>query len=465
MALGTRAIARIQGSGTGGFAAAKKMADLYAAKNTNDSGQVKDPGVYDTIINDILAPYAGTLDGQNLIADYTNKKKQLVSAKNEVDTTVSSFRQKEYDAWFVSDDPQDTSVSFRNPQWVAKVTSESLDMILAEALESRDMMAAQNKSTAELDSYINELSRRSDRMRSVSTQLADGGEANLDGYGYYVDADPNTGVIRGASFMPTDVNFKDLAERKMRTTSTVDVNGKKVPVYLPYVELEDGKSRKAMFGGVEYTGDTTLLEGGEEVTALTDSTRYNHALASIEVNKIYQTFTGKVNIDGSQKKDYIYVSPENKVYRFGEDDARGKELIDSLRNIAGVNDIPRISPTDAQEFYAQPLPDDSAGVVQGMNQYVKKLTTEAATENAVVEAQRVQNRGSLDLLKEATVSDGDSFGRNVMQGVGVVAERIGSFFGRKNKPNKPDQASASVGGQTQGNEVIAQGESFFRNKA
>ena len=125
MALGTRAIARIQGSGNGGFSGAKKIADLYAASNTDANGEVKNPAVYDKIINEILAPYAGTLDGQNLIADYTNKKKKLEFDKNEVDTTVASFRQKEYSAWYVNDDGED-QVSFRNPPWVAQVTSESL---------------------------------------------------------------------------------------------------------------------------------------------------------------------------------------------------------------------------------------------------------------------------------------------------------------------------------------------------
>lgn len=457
MALGSRAISRIQGSGNGGFSGAKKLADLYAATNTNDAGEVKDPAVYDKIINEILAPYAGTVDGQNLIADYTNKQKKLVFDKSESDTTVGSLRQKEYSAWYVNDDGED-SVSFRNPAWVAQVTSESLDMILAEALDARDSLAGQNKSTADIDSYITELSRRSERMRTVSTQLADGGEANLDGYGYYVDADPNTGVIRGASFMPTDARFDALSENKIRSQATVNVNGKKVPVYLPYIEAEDG-TRKAMFGGVEYLSgsDKGLLEGESNV-ALTDRTKYSHALASIEMNKIYSTFTGKVNVDGSYKKEYIYVSPENKVYRFGEDDARGKELINSMRDIAGVTDIPRLSPADAREFYSEPLPEDSAPIVRSATQTAKM--DRFAREQQVYDAEvdRLKNQGTFDAVVEnapGVVKDAFS----------SVVGGIKSFFGRKNEANKPDQPVASINGQTQGNEVVAQGAGFFRNQA
>lgn len=453
MALGSRAISRLPGSGNGGFSGAKKLADLYAATNTNDSGEVKDPAVYDKIINDILSPYAGTVDGQNLIADYTNKKKKLEFDKAESDTTVGSLRQKEYSAWYVNDDGED-AVSFRNPAWVAQVTSESLDMILAEALDTRDKLAGQNKSTADIDSYITELSRRSERMRTVSTQLADGGEANLDGYGYYVDSDPNTGVIRGASFMPTDVNFNTLAENKIRTKGTVDINGKKVPVYLPYIESEDG-TKKAMFGGTEYTGTSNLLEGEENV-ALTDRTKYSHALATIEMNKIYSTFTGKTNVDGSYKKDYIYVSPENKVYRFGEDDARGKELIDSMRNIAGVTDIPRLSPADARDFYSEPLPDDSAPIVRSATQTAKM--DRFAREQAVYDAEVANYQNSLAGQVNNQIDRG-------VEGAKSMFQSVKSFFSRKNEPNKPDQPVASVNGQPAGNEVVAQGAGFFRNRA
>lgn len=456
MALGTRAISRIQGSGNGGFAGAKKLADLYVATNTNDAGEVKDPAVYDKVM-EMLAPYAGTLDGQNLIADYNNKKKKLTVDKSASETTVAALRQKEYSAWYVNDDGEDNT-SFRNPGWVAQVTSESLDMILAETLEARQIAADAGQSTAELDSYITELSQRSDRMRTVSTQLQEGGEANLDGYGYYVDADPNTGVIRGASFMPTDTNFKQLSDNTLRTSSTVNVNGKKVPVYLPYVQTQDG-IKKAMFGGTEYTAesDKNLLEGDGGDVAFTDRARYQHNLGSIEMNKIYSTFTGKTNVDGSYKKDYIYVSPENKVYRFSEDDAKGKELISSMQNIAGMGEIQRLSPADVNEFYTEPLPDDSSPIVRSATQGIKmqKFAQEQQVYDAEVE--RLKNQSTFDAVVENAPSVVSGAFNSVVGG-------IKSFFGAKNRPNVPDQASASVNGQTSGNEVIAQGESFFSKK-
>ena len=458
MALGTRAISRIQGSGNGGFSGAKKLADLYAATNTNENGEVKDPGVYDNIINNILAPYAGTIDGQNLIADYKNKSKKLTNDKNESETSVAALKQKEYSAWYVDDDGEDNT-SFRNPSWVADVTSQSLDMILAEALALREEKSADNKDVAELDGYINELTRRSDRMRTVSTSLQNGGDLNTDGYGYYVDADPNTGVIRGASFMPTDASFTELSKNTVRTDSMVDVNGQQIPVYLPYVKNSEGEN-VARFGGVEYKGDGNLLVGAEGVTPLTDRTRYQSNLGGIEMNKIYETFTGKTNVDGSFKKDYLYVSPENKIYRFGEDDQKGKQLIDSLKNISGLNSIPRLSPADAGKFFSEPLPDDTGGFINSASSQarIQKYQLEQAQYDAEVE--RLKNQGT---FSQFTENVGDVLKSAPGDFVNNVSEGIKSFFGRKNQANVPDQPVASINGASSAKDVIDKGASFFRN--
>jgi hypothetical protein len=124
MALGTRAISRIEGAATGGFSNTKKTVDLFIATNTNDAGEISNPQVYQTAM-EMLEPYSGTLDGQNLIADYANKKKKLENRQSQSETTVAALREKEYASWYVDDDGADNT-SFRNPAWVAQVTSESL---------------------------------------------------------------------------------------------------------------------------------------------------------------------------------------------------------------------------------------------------------------------------------------------------------------------------------------------------
>ena len=332
------------------------------------------------------------------------------------------------------------------------MTSQSLDMILAETLDTREQKAAAGKDTSDLDSYITELTRRSDRMRKLSDNLDAGLPVDADGYGYYVDSDPNTGVIRGAAFMPTDTGFTELAKGTIRTDSMVTAGQSKIPVYLPYVKAEDGTT-KAMFGSTQYTGDNSLLTGGETDVALSDRTKYEGNLSTIETNKLYQTFTGKTNIDGTYKKDYMYISPENKIFRFGEDDPKGKQLIESMRSITGVTTIPRLSPADVSQFYTEPLPDDSTQITDAAKH--NYLYTSAIADQAQydAQAQALNYRGSLELFKD-----------NVVEGAGKVMSGISSFFGRKNRPNVPNAPTQSINGQSSGADVTDSGAGFFRSK-
>lgn len=448
--LGSRAISRMAGGGSG-VTNAKKLADLYVSTNTNNSGEVSDPTVYDNVINSILAPFAGTVDGQNAIADYRNKQKALTSKNADTESAVSALKQKEYGAWYVDDDGSDNT-SFRNPGWVAQVTSESLDMILAETVQTIDARKASNKDTADLETYLSGLIKRSDRMRTVADSLNDGTDVNLDGYGYYVDADPNTGQIRGASFMPTDANFGGLSQDTIRTNSTVKAGNKTIPVYLPFVKQEDGTT-KATFGGKEYTGNTTLLSDGGDGgdTPLTDKTSYPGVDSKFQVGGVYRSFNGKTNIDGSSKQDYFYVGRDNKMYKFADDDPNGKALLDSLKQVGAVGDtIPRISPADAASYVASPLPGGSS-FTQGEQQGGKIRVLQGREAESKAQAEALANRNPLEEVV-AGASD-------LVKGFG---SGIASFFSRKNAPNKPDTSKQTVDGAFSAPDVINAGASFFR---
>lgn len=439
--LGTRAISRLPGGGSG-ISNAKKLADLYVSSNTNDIGDVADPAVYDNAIG-ILAPFAGTVDGQNAIADYNNKKKALSAKNADSESTVSALKQKEYGAWYVDDDGADNT-SFRNPAWVAQVTSESLDMILAETLGTIDQRKKNNQSTAELETYLTGLIKRSDRMRTVAESLNDDTPVNLDGYGYYVDTDPNTGEIRGASFMPTDATFADLAKDSIRTDSTVKVGNKSVPVYLPSVQQQDG-TKVAMFGGNQYSGDSKLLEGQEGEVILTDKNLYKGTDSKFQIGGVYRSFNGKTNIDGSSKQDYFYIGKDNKMYRFADDDANGRKLLDSLKSVGAVGDVvQKISPADAANYYATPLPGDPS-FTQGEVQGGKIRVLQSGAAQAQSEADALASRNPL----QEVIEGAPDAARSVISG-------ISSFFSRKNRPNKPETPAPAP---------IDSGASFFRDKA
>lgn len=453
MALGSRAIARIEGAAGGGFAKAKKIAELYVSTNTNDAGVVKNPEVYQSVIENILKPYAGTVDGQNLIASYINKSKKLTTANNKSETTVAALKEKEYASWYVDDDSAGDT-SFRNPAWVAQVTSESLDMIVAETslaiIQARD----NNESTAELNQYLNGLITRSDRMRSVSGSLNDGVEASLDGYGYFVDSDPNTGEIRGASFMPTDQDFGGLATNKKRTNSTITVGNKSVPVYLPFVTDDQG-IEKSQLGGVTYEYDgTNLYASGQESLALSDRNAYQGAISKIQLGQVYQTFNGKVNIDGSFKRDYVYVGNDNTIYKFGDDNLEGQKFLKSMREAGNLGEnVLRLNPADVADFPTQPLPSDTSNLSysEGRSNTISRYQREGAALQA--ESDRLQSLSPIGEVVEGA-------GELVSKGVSAVK----GFFSRKNVPAKQEEPGQSISGQSSGVDVVDSGRSFFAGK-
>lgn len=457
MSLGTRAIARIAKGGDG-FAQAKKIAELFVATNTGDNGDVLDPAVYQRAM-DILAPFAGTLDGQNTIADYNNKMKALSTKKNEVETNLSSLQQKEYSAWYVDEDGEDNT-SFRNPEWVAQMTSESLDMIVAETVGKISELEAAGKSTGEVETYLRGLVTRADRMRSVAQSFQDGTEANLDGYGYFVDSDPNTGEIRGASFMPTDESFKYLSDGKKRTDSMVTVGNKKVPVYLPVVKMADG-TEIAKFGGTNYESDGDVLSSGVESISLSDRNAFKGISSKFQLGQLYQAFSGKTNIDGSYKKDYVYIGNDNKVYKFNDDEPTGKAFLDSLKQTGVVGDkIPSLNPADVATFATEPLPGDTAELSYdaGRTMKIRRYQEEGAVMQA--ESDALNNRNVIsETIDGAT--DIVSSGFEKVKGFFSGVRPQGGF---KNRQNKPNEVSTSVNGASSAPDVVDSGKGFFRNK-
>lgn len=449
----------MQGTGNG-IAAAKKLANLYESTNTNSSGKVTNPDVYSHIIDSVLSPFAGSIDGQNAIADYKNKQKALITSNNETDTSLASLKQKEYASWYNDDDGEDAT-SFRNPAWVARMSSESLDQLVAETVMNIQDAEDNKRSTAELKTYLNDLTKKADRMRTISDSLDSGEPVNLDGYGYFIDSDPNTGVIRGASFMPTDVNLGDLSKDTIRTDSTVQAGNKKIPVYLPYVKDASGAT-KAMFGGKEYTGNKDLLSGGDSEILLTDKNAYKKDSANFEIGKVYRTYSGKTNLDGSPKSDYYYPGYDNKLYKFSDEDPAGQALLKSLKDVGVFSDVkslPRLSPTLASTYNAQPLPSDAGSFSE--TQRRGALGMKIGQENQVLAAEA--DKSLADNFWDVVTAP-DSLRTSVDSAVSGVASGISSFFGRKNRQSALPKQPTSSGGNYSAPDVVASGSSFFKSK-
>ncbi len=425
----------------GGATRAKRLADIYIKTHSNAEGKVKDPAVYQAAIDQYLSPFADDLTVQAKMAGYQNIIKDLSIENSESNSSVEDLKLREHQAWYVGEDEADGQ-GFRNPEFVAQVTSESLDMLLAETISAIEERRATGKDTTDHEVYLRDLIKRSDRMRNLAQSLEDGTAQSLDGYGYYIDADPNTGAARGASLMPSDIGIKSIGDGSARTDTYVQVGSKKVPVYLPYVKDEAGQTY-VTFGGKKYTGNTTSLTADDNSDViLSNREAIPYDGDSFSRGKVYRAYNGKANIDGSPKEDYYFVGYDNKMYKFDKDDPQGKALIEGMKVAGGLNtsSIPRINPFTASQVGSVPLPKDNGGfhdigqtTQRGMK--IDRLGAEAQALDA--EATRLESQGP----------------------AAQVFEGIKGFFSRKNRAAAPVAPVARTG-----NDVIDQGASFFKKR-
>jgi len=310
-----------------------------------------------------------------------------------------------------------------------------LDRLVAEAILAGNEQREAGKDASEIDNYLFDLNRKADRMRSVVTQIENGQTGELDGYGYFVDSDPNTGAIRGATFAPTDIKVDDISTNKTRTDSAIKISGADVPIYLNYIKSSSGQL-VSKFGGTTYQGDTNMLSGGEKSVVLADPSKYKFDGTFLDRGKVYQTFTGETYQDGSPKKKLLYRGFDDKVYSFNDDDQQGKALIESLKSVGSVdpNNIPRINPFTATRIVANPL--------------------SSSTQDQGARAAKI-----IPLQREAEVAQKESDRINSLGSFGLIGEGIKSFFGNKNAPNKPEVAPTRTS-----EDVIDKGNTFFRRR-
>lgn len=448
----------------GGATRAKRLADIYIKTHSNAEGKVTDPQVYQVAIDSYLAPYADDLTVSSKMATFQNKVKDLSTENSEVNASLEDLKLREYQAWYRSEDVSDTA-GIRNPSSVAQVTSENLDILLAETLATFRFQKENGKDTTKLEEYLPDLIKKSDRMRTLAQGLEDGTKQSLDGYGYYIDADPNTGAFRGAALMPTDVANKGISDGTIRTDTYVDMKGTRVPVYLPYTENESGQTQ-INFAGKQYLGDTKMMHADDASDVILTNKDFTQQYSipfegdSRTNGKVYRAFNGQENQDGTPRQDYYFAGYDNKMYRFSGDSPQGKAFLEGMKATGGIDtsSIPRINPYTAAGLNAVPLPDDSGGMqidAAVRNPSLLNITNKENPPEDTFFGQLGRIPGLLkgnfkNSLLGKTMS-GDDFG--------TPPDAASSFFSRKNRASTPNPAPARTG-----NDVVDQGNQFFKDR-
>lgn len=450
--LSIRALTRVQATKSG-LPQAKKLADLYIKSHTNDAGDVTDPNVYQYVIDQYLAPFAGEVDADRAIAGYANKVKDLNSKQTNAEDTVAAFKRQELNAWF---NDVDGDYGFRNPEVLAMNTSQALDNVLVQVLNAIDDRRANGQSIDSLVTYADTLSQRADSMRDLSNKLVSGQlPANsLDGYGYYVDTNPLDGSVRGAALIPANLAPDELTKGMKRTDAKATLGDSKVPVYLPATQ-DDFGDYHAQIGQNTFTGGGTGALSGDKLVDFTkdnfnigDATKFPVKSTMLNPGEFGRIPLGAHDESGKPTDSIVYRGFDNKVYTLDNPDVLATVQADQFLGKKLNGYLTRLSPTEASAIKTEAQPLDPGVVARSSK--ILNLQDQAAKARAEYDA--INNQG---------------FFQKVGTGLAIEGEKVkkavsGFFSNRVNEPVAAPRESQSSGGQSIGAKVVEAGKGFFR---
>ena len=470
MALGQRqfqdliATQRKAGGTASGVTMAKKLADLYVSSHTNEAGNVVDPAVYQHAIETYLLPYAGNIDADNAIANYTNSMKKIANKHATSKQAVGNFKLQERDIFFVT-----PSSSYREdilgdlPTMVSQITDE-LALHNLEILRAIDTAEANGDNTHELESYLIQSQTRLNKMMELNNDVLTGsvnqGEL-FNEIGIFIDADQDDGSVRGIGVLPIDgmeglpgLNKDDFR----RIEASTDLGGGFLPVFGTYGQNQWGEWQVNINGNKwSGTGNQPLqFEGRESVNPNLDAEDGAFSISNlqmktpgIQANRFFRGYTG-FDENNNPKEQYYYADAQGMVYSVSDEDVaslrndptqssfiRNATLVDTdfARNIEQSNVVRPYS--DAPPPPAQPTPtavatpaEESGGFFSRAANFVKGLFRAPEGEP---------------------------------QASGTQTSTPSFFANRTNTPSAV-QTPQEVGGAAQPNDIIAQGDSFFRSQ-
>lgn len=444
-----------QPGGSSAFTLAKKRATLALKTNVDAEGNTTAKG-YEAAAS-FLAPFtesedeADALEAQAAIAGYNNEAVGMKAARQRQLRSLADFKRREYDAYF-SDFDLDVA-TFRNAPLLAMNTSEELDQLVLETVQAIQSDKENGHDTDSLEGYLQDLTGRADSMRDFSNRIQSGelGEGQFVGnFGYYVDADPDTGKVRGAAILPVGIAPPGMDERYERAPVTTTVNGAVLPVYMP--AGQDAKGRKVMrAGGFSWSDDG---EGFSPDNSQTRDSFQDEGSFSLDDRSVFPTvdksrprgsfvraITG-VDDTGNPEYGTLYYGHDGKRYRVDRDTL---ESLSADPTFAGKPNayMPTISASEFQREAA-----DADTMYHGPASY------------ETMSRRRTAAPGMQDFGQVSTPVPSAPAAPEPNMTPAPMASRRTSFFDRTNRQNVPDAAPARGISA-----VIEKGKQFFRKTA
>jgi len=209
MAISSFAKSRLQNISDTGFARAKKLAALALKKNVDGKGNTMAIG-YEQAIQ-YIQPYLTSgrknegIDAENLIAGYENAFTKLKTKQNKTNRTVGQFKIDEREIFFVTPTSGTRTDIMRDVPSMAAQISDELSLHVFSVENAIEEAKISGESADELENYLFDVQKRARMMSELNNDLLNDelsdGEV-LNGYGVYVDSDPNDGELLGVAIAP-----------------------------------------------------------------------------------------------------------------------------------------------------------------------------------------------------------------------------------------------------------------------
>ncbi len=418
---------------------AKKLAYIYIRSNTDASGRVTDPQVYQNAINSYLSPYVDNLDVRKTIGSYKNKIKSLSVSENNNESVVNFFKNQ------VSNSIKLVNNSdFKNLGETVQQISSNLDTTLV-ALDNV-IKSSQNKNINSLIKYREYLKG----FALAERQLVRGfinGSPNVNTYGLYIKTNPVNNSIISGTVIPTSY-AKDFGfDNSKRIDMPQKIGDVQFPIYLPTYKNSDGEN-------VAKLGDNTW--SGTGAFSLTHDSGTMPTDTGFDISSDVQFPIQPFNLaKGQFAKSIINSQGDENYYWKGND---GKVRVINPQEMNNIKNDPTMS-NEIQR--AVPIGYDN---IKNLGTLEPFTSSDIQNVPSITQQSQVENKPSFFSKASSIVTSNpliNPFENPVNKLIGGAVSAISGFFGRKNRQSPPKKAQVSSGGKYSTSDVISSGKQFF----
>jgi len=225
-----------------------KMADNYIKTNTDETGKVVDPTVYDSAIQSFLSPYSDDLKVQSKILTLKNQQKALTAKLEDREKNVNLFKM-EYQKRIDQVLRQKYSDSF---DVISKLAETNMALLSTFKEQIYDKAVGDKTLTQTIQNEYDSLNNQTTLLTEVTNARTFGAPYNPDAYGWFMKTNPNDGSI-------VNMEFKEATDIKEADFRKTDSTYGTVPIYL-YSYGQAGKKQGNLGGVVFDEGDDGTLK-------------------------------------------------------------------------------------------------------------------------------------------------------------------------------------------------------------